>query len=124
MNKILEIIRTKKIKVKIVEKGDRIQIEKNLYFDIFWPSSNNAILENAINNNSLVCKLSYQNFSMLFTGDIEEEAENLICSLYDKKNLLQATILKVPHHGSKTSSTENFLKKILPKIALIGVRRK
>ncbi len=124
LNKFLEIVKEKKVNVKIIEKGNRVKIEKNIYFDVLWPSSDNAIFENAINNNSLVCKLNYKKFSMLFTGDIEEEAEKSICSLYEETNILKSTVFKVPHHGSKTSSTEAFLKKISPKIALIGVRSK
>ena len=57
----------------------------------------NMISENAINNNSLVCKLNYKKFSMLFTGDIEEIAEKSILEKYRKK-ALNATILKVAHH--------------------------
>lgn len=57
----------------------------------------NMISENSINNNSLVCKLNYKKFSMLFTGDIEEIAEKSILEKYRKK-ALNATILKVAHH--------------------------
>lgn len=53
-------------------------------------------------------------------GDIELEAENNILKLYDKDKL-EADILKVAHHGSKTSTSENFLEAVSPKIALIGV---
>ena len=81
----------------------------------------NMISENAINNNSLVCKLKYKTFSILFTGDIEEIAEKAILEKYKNINELKSTILKVPHHGSKTSSTADFLNKIKPQIALIGV---
>ena len=55
---------------------------------------------------------------MLFTGDIEQLAEQTI--LQENMNL-QSTILKVAHHGSKTSSTKEFLKVVNPRIALIGV---
>lgn len=117
----IKIVKDKKIKVHVVEAGQRIKIEKNLYFDILWPSSEEVISENSINNNSLVCKLSYQKFSILFTGDIEQIAEKAILEKYKGTNVLQSTILKVAHHGSKSSSTEEFLKAIKPKIALIGV---
>ena len=80
----------------------------------------NMISENAINNNSLVCKLNYKKFSMLFTGDIEEIAEKSILQRYSKKEL-NSIVLKIAHHGSKTSSTEEFIKKVLPKNAIIGV---
>lgn len=119
--KFIEIVNEKKIKIYVVEAGQRIKIEKNLYFDVLWPSSNKMISENSINNNSLVCKMVYQNFSALFTGDIEEIAENAILKKYENTNKLKSTILKVAHHGSKSSSTEEFLKEVKPKIALIGV---
>lgn len=118
------IVQEKKIKVHVVEAGKKIPIEKELYFDILWPSSNNAIRENGINNNSFVCKMVYKNFSMLFTGDIEEIAEKAILEKYKNSNTLQSTVLKVAHHGSKSSSTEEFLDTVKPKIALIGVGEK
>jgi len=80
------------------------------------------ISENILNNNSIVCKLNYKNFSCLFTGDIEEIAEKQILQVHKNNlNILNSTLLKVPHHGSKTSSTQEFIDKIKPKIALIGV---
>lgn len=57
---------------------------------------------------------------MLFVGDIEKEAEQELIKMY-KKNTLKSTVLKIAHHGSKTSSTQAFLETVTPKIALIGV---
>lgn len=120
--KFAKIVSEKNIKVKIVESGARINIEKDLYIDVLWPFSKNKILENVLNNNSLVLKLVYLNFSCIFTGDIEEIAEKFILEKYKNfAQILKADILKIAHHGSKTSSTEEFLKKVNPKIALIGV---
>ena len=83
------------------------------------------IKENILNNNSIVLKINYKNnFSMIFTGDIEKIAEKEIINEYKNSNLLKSDILKVGHHGSKTSTTQEFLEKISPKIALIGVRQK
>lgn len=79
------------------------------------------IAENILNNNSIVAKLNYKNNSILFTGDIEKIAEKEILKEYEKTNILKSDILKVGHHGSKTSSIEEFLKAVNPKIALIGV---
>ena len=62
----------------------------------------NVISDNSINNNSLVCKLKFKKFSMLFTGDIEEVAEKAMLSMYEKESLvLKATVLKVAHHRIK-----------------------
>lgn len=119
--KFVNIVKERKIKVHVAEVGQRINIEKYLYFDVLWPSSNNIINENNINNNSLVCKMVYKDISILFTGDIEEIAEKAILEEYKNTNTLKSTILKVAHHGSKTSSTEEFLKSINPEIVLIGV---
>jgi competence protein ComEC len=118
----LKIVKDKEIEVNIVEKGDRVNIEKNLYFNILWPDSSQTINENSINNNAMVCKLVYGKFSILFTGDIEEKAEKKILELYKNNlNVLSSNVLKVAHHGSKTSSTEEFLNSVKPQIALIGV---
>lgn len=86
--------------------------------------SENAISENSINNNSLVCKIVYQDFSMLFTGDIEAIAEKAIFEKYKNTSILKSTILKVAHHGSRSSSIQEFLNIVRPKIALIGVGKK
>lgn len=120
--KFKQIVRNKRIKVIIADKDDKVKIEKKLYIDVLWPNSTNLIGENVLNNNSIVCKLHYNEFLMLFTGDIEEIAEKQILQEY-KNNLdiLKATVLKVAHHGSKTSSTQEFLTAVKPKMALIGV---
>ena len=116
------IVNNRKVNVHVVEAGNKIQIENNLYFYVLWPTSANMISDNAINNNSLVCKLIYKNFSMLFTGDIEEIAEKAILSKYvNKQEVLNADILKVAHHGSKTSSIKEFINAVNPKYAVIGV---
>ena len=120
--KFIKIANEKKVNVIEVQKGDKLKIEKDLYFDILWPNNSKPILENTLNNNSIVCKLCYKNFSMFFTGDIEKVAEKQILEEY--KNTLEifsVNILKVGHHGSKTSSIQEFIEVVKPKIALIGV---
>lgn len=119
-NKFKKIIDQKNIKVMVVKQGDRLNIEKNFYFDILWPKDSK--LTDDLNNNSIVCKLQYENFSMLFTGDIEEGTEKEILKEYkDNLQILSSIILKVGHHGSKTSSTQEFIEMVKPKIGLIGV---
>ena len=120
--KFKNLIKEKKINVIVVGQGNRVKIENNLYFDILWPNNSKLISENALNNNSIVCKFNYKKFSILFTGDIEEIAEKQILQNCEKNlKVLNSTILKVGHHGSKTSSTQEFVKAVKPKIALIGV---
>ena len=116
----LEISKRKKIKVIYAEAGDRINIEKNMFFEILFPTRN-LISENILNNNSIVARLVYKNIKILFTGDIEEIAEKELIKLYSKTNKLRADILKVAHHGSKSSTIASFLKLVNPRISLIGV---
>ena len=114
-----KLVNQKNVTVLNVKKGDVVNIEKDIKFNVLFPTSE-LIQENVINNNSLVVKLEYKDFKMLFTGDIEEIAEERLLKLYDKEEL-KADILKVPHHGSKTSSSQKFLEAVSPKLALIGV---
>lgn len=104
-----------------VNCSERLNIEKGLSFYVLWPDNNRVIKDNVLNNNSIVCKLIYNDFSMLFTGDIEKIAEEEMLKKYGNDGILEADILKVAHHGSKTSSTEEFIKCVNPQIALIGV---
>ena len=108
----------KKIRLIEVKKGDKIKIERYSEFKILFPTSR-LLSENPLNNNSIVAQFNYNNFKMLFTGDIEKLAEQQI--LKTEKAEIRADILKVAHHGSKTSSIPEFIKAVRPKIALIGV---
>ena len=119
---LIDIANKKKVKIIILKAGDEIKIDKDIRINVLFPIKNNLILENSLNNNSLVFKLKYNNFSMLFTGDIEEIAENELINLY--KDNLKSTILKIAHHGSKSSSSKEFLKSVSPQIAVIGVGKK
>ena len=121
---IVNLANKKHIKIIELQAGNKINIEKNSSLEILWPSVAEKISENAINNNSLVCKFVYKNFSMLLTGDIESIAEEKLLGKYKNTNRLNANILKIAHHGSKTSSNQEFLNEVNPKIALIGVGRK
>ncbi len=68
------------------------------------------------NDQSLVFKMNFKNKSFLFTGDIESSVERELAAVD-----LSSTILKVPHHGSKTSSSEEFLKKVNPELAVMSL---
>ena len=121
-SKFKKIVSDKKIKVRYIKKKDRLQIEKDIYLDFLWPDNENIIESNILNNNSIVCKLYYHNFSILFTGDIEELAEKKLIEEYkDNINIFNSNVLKVAHHGSKSSSNIELIKMINPEIALIGV---
>lgn len=69
-----------------------------------------------LNNSSIILKLTYGNVSFLFTGDTESDVEK---TLLNKD--IESDVLKVAHHGSNTSSSNAFLKKVNPKYAIISV---
>jgi competence protein ComEC len=72
------------------------------------------------NDLSMVWKIEYGAFSLLLTGDITEKAERY---LVEHEAPLQAGILKVPHHGSRTSSTQNFIRAVGPKDVIVSSGR-
>lgn len=71
-----------------------------------------------LNNTSIVLRLDFGNTSYLFTGDATEKTENIL--LKDNSNL-KADVLKIGHHGSKYSTTDDFLRRVNPKYAVISV---
>ena len=113
---IMKIIRKKRINLIVVQKGTKIKIDNFTTVDILSPQSE-SIADN-MNDNSIVAKFEAYNFSILFTGDASEKIEK---ELIKEKINLKSDILKVSHHGSKTGTSEEFLKSVKPKIALIGV---
>ena len=115
---IIQLAKEKNIHIIRVKQGDLVVIEKDINLKILYPSE--QLEFDDLNNNSVVAKLVYKNFSMLFTGDIGVEAEDRLLQIYSAKTL-KSTVLKVGHHGSKTSSGENFINTVNPTIALIGV---
>lgn len=72
---------------------------------------------NEPNANSIVARLDYGSFSMLLPGDAEEQTEH---RLLTKELNLEANVLKIAHHGSKYATTEDFLKRVKPGIAIIS----
>ena len=120
---IKEIANRRNIKIQMLQAGNIININK-IKITVIWPIRESMITENGINNNSLVFRIDFKNNSFLFTGDIEKVAEEKILETY-KYNLkvLDVDVLKVGHHGSKTSSIDNFIFATTPIIALIGVAK-
>jgi len=77
-----------------------------------------GIPESEHNNNSIVVRMNYGNVHFLLSGDMEEEEEN---ALLDSKQDIRSQILKVGHHGSRTSSSYRFIKAVRPEAAVISV---
>lgn len=99
---------------EILSKGDIIGIN-DLKLHVISPISNSY--EN-LNDYSIGIKASLQDIDILLLGDSEASAEH---DLIESEYLLESEILKVSHHGSTTSSTQEFLAKVLPDYAIISV---
>lgn len=114
-NDFVEEIKRKKIHTKIVWANDNFQIG-DLNFEFFWPTKDG--LSPDLNEDSLVFNVSYRGRKILFTGDVSgkklEEIADVIGDI---------DILKVPHHGSKSSLTPLFLEKTKPEYAVISCGR-
>jgi competence protein ComEC len=100
--------------LRVARRGDRFEID-GARVEVLSPFAEANDLSD--NNRSLVIKITYGSRSFLLAGDIEKDAEaRLVASGSD----LGADVLKVAHHGSKTSSTFEFLKKVCPRHAVIS----
>ncbi|NLC68903.1 MAG: DNA internalization-related competence protein ComEC/Rec2 [Clostridiaceae bacterium] len=109
----------RKINVIPVREGDSMLLGKDVRIEILNPPAGAKNGELSLNNSSIVLILKYRDVEILFTGDIEGEIEARLARsiLHDTR----ADVLKVPHHGSDTSSTPVFLEKVHPKVAVVSV---
>jgi competence protein ComEC len=105
------------IPVSTVERGEHFEID-GVGIDVLWPMKPTQFPVTSGNDDSVVLRLVYGSVSILLAGDIEQSAED---SLVASGAVLNADVLKVPHHGSKTSSTEAFIDAVNPKYAVISV---
>ena len=111
-------IKEHNIPFAVVKRGHRYSLDEDLDLNIIWPLDNIDSNLNT-NNKSLVSILSTEEFDILLTGDIEKEGELLIAEAMSDN----IDIIKVPHHGSDTSSTKELLESIRPDIGIISVGR-
>jgi competence protein ComEC len=116
-----EAIENEGAKIWIAKKGLIVSLPGQRYFEVLYPfQSLEGRQVSAINDTSIVMMLNTDREKILFTGDISKKIEHL---LLEEGILLKADILKVPHHGSKTSSSEEFLGAVEPNLAIISVGR-
>ncbi len=115
--KMMDTCTKKKIPVFIPEVYPYTIIAGKLKLTFCGPASQHE----SINNNSLVFKLSFHAFSMLFPGDIQKEREIILADVYG--DLLKSMVLVSPHHGSATSNCNIFLDKVDPESVIIPCGR-
>lgn len=110
---VVTSIQNKGLKITTPKVGDSYGLG-NARWQILAP--NNSSYDN-LNNYSIVTKLKFGNNSFIFTGDAESLSEG---EILQKQLDISSDVLKVGHHGSRTSTTQNFLNKVNPKYAVIS----
>ena len=117
--KFAQTLNTAGVPLEIVGSGDVMQLG-NVLIDVVWPAPIQAGDSPSRNNDSIVLRVRFGENSFLFTADIEKAAE---AALVKTGTNLHTDVVKVAHHGSKTSSTEQFVAAVRPTIAVISVGR-
>jgi len=114
---LYEILQKREIPVVKLSRGDGLNFG-DVKIEVLSPSLDKNTEAISDNNQSVVLRLIYGSRKILLTGDIEKEAES---TLMQAPEFLQADVVKVAHHGSKTSSTEDFINASQVKLAVISV---
>ena len=121
----LKTIKAKGIPYKALVDGDVLDFGGGVSFRVLGPTAQ-MVKEGGkkngkpnLNINSIVGRLEYGDFTMLFTGDAEKETEKAVLSHHSAAEI-KSLVLKAPHHGSKTSSTAAFLKAAAPEAVAIS----
>ncbi|MGZ5484158.1 MAG: ComEC/Rec2 family competence protein, partial [Pyrinomonadaceae bacterium] len=117
--KFAQTLNNARVPLEIVGAGDVIQLE-DVLIDVLWPRPIQTADSPSRNNDSLVLRVRFGETSFLFAADIEKEAE---AALVKTGVGLKTDVVKVPHHGSRTSSTEQFIAVAQPALAVISVGR-
>lgn len=110
---LLDSCKEKNLKIEYLTKGDRLKIDSSTTMEILSPST----ITDKNNLNSIVSLLNYKGYEFLFTGDAEKENESEILS---SCNLPEIEFLKAGHHGSSSSSTDEFIEKLKPEAVAIS----
>jgi competence protein ComEC len=113
--RLIDEARSRGVRVVHVDEGDNFDLG-GARVHVLWPPSGGA--GSSPNNNCVVLRLSLHDSHFLLTGDIEERAED---GMITDREPLASEFLKVPHHGSETSSSARFLAAIDPRVAVISV---
>ena len=121
MNELTDYARDKGIPVELADQDDIIYSEDGLVLTAIYPLEDKTQMPTGktanANELSLVTRLDYAGFSAIFTGDIGFPSENLLLG----QKALDCDLIKVPHHGSKYSSSAEFIRQVSPTIAVISV---
>ncbi len=115
--KFAESLRAKAIPLNIIGAGDVIRFG-GVTATVYWPLPSADTSAPSGNNESVVLQLRFGERTILMTGDVEKEGEAAIVNAH---NELRSDVVKVPHHGSRTSSTDAFVAATKPSFGVFSV---
>ena len=107
------------VALELIGRGDSIQVG-SVALDVLWPPPSTDANGAYRNNDAVVLRVRYGGRALLFAADIEKEAET---ALLKSDTNLRADVIKVAHHGSRTSSIQSFVDATRPSVAVISVGR-
>jgi beta-lactamase superfamily II metal-dependent hydrolase/sugar lactone lactonase YvrE len=117
---LLDAIEARGIPLWSAREGDILpELDASVGLQVLNPPTtlpDGADDEDEFNNNSVAIKLTYRNFTALFTGDTEEENESRLAGMN-----IDADVLTAGHHGSRTSNTASFLQAVSPEVVVISL---
>lgn len=118
-----QLLNQQLVPVSLLKKGSVIEGSDGVTISVHNPEGQiSPKADEEQNNASLVMTVSYKNTNLLLCGDIEAEVEKqLVAELQALSTERDFQIIKIPHHGSKTSSTREFIQAIDPEMAVISV---
>ena len=120
--RFLQVIERKNVPYRIARAGQVLDLGEGVIGYILHPSEPMMVGTNSnLDNNSVVLKVVYNKTVFLFTGDLQREGEDKILSSGCN---VKSNILKVGHHGSRTSTTDEFLRAVDPEYAVVSVGAK
>ncbi len=117
-HRLVSLARERGVAIRHFKQGDEFR-EAGVAGEFLWPEDEDE-MRAAKNDDSLVLRLTDGAESLLLAGDIERPSER---KLLAENQPLHVNFLKVPHHGSKTSTTDSFLEAVRPDVAAISVGR-
>lgn len=116
---LADVLAKRRVAITTIARGDELNVG-GVSVTVLYPAAGVSPNEVSNNDHSVVLRIVFGSKRILMTGDIEKGAER---SLLAEPTSLEADVIKVPHHGSRTSSTEDFVNAVGAKLAVISVGR-
>ncbi len=116
--RVLSEIERRRIEYEVAQDERSPSVCRDVEFEVLWPPTSTLEADTDLNNASVVVRVKFKGFALLLMGDVESKAEGRL--LAEHRNL-RSTVLKVAHHGSSDSTSNEFLQVVKPEYAIVSV---